>query len=134
MRGGRASPRAARTCLTPKNVFTSAVTNVLGFENNPAAAGRGREPSPKMSAFTIGLLFALGGCTRVASYVPSLDVYGSYFPAWLICLIVGVILTVFVSLIGRVLDLRSLRMFGPLIPISLILIFSITTWFLFYAS
>jgi hypothetical protein len=91
-------------------------------------------PPPKMSAFTIGLSFALCGCTRVASYVPSLDVYGSYFPAWLICLIVGVILTVLVSLIGRGLDLRSLRMFGPLIPISLILIFSITTWFLFFAS
>jgi hypothetical protein len=87
-----------------------------------------------MSAFTIGLLFALGGCTPVASYVPSLDVYGSYFPAWLICLIVGVILTILVSLIGRGLDLRSLVMFGPLIPISLILIFSITTWFLFFAS
>lgn len=47
---------------------------------------------------------------------------------------VGVILTVLVSLVGRVFDLRPLRVFGPLIPISLILIFSITTWFLFFAS
>lgn len=97
-------------------------------------APRGRNPCPKMSAFTIVFSFALRDCTRVAFYPPSLDVYGSYFPAWLICLIVGVILTVLVSLIGRGLDLRSLRMFGPLIPISLILIFSITTWFLFFAS
>jgi hypothetical protein len=101
-----------------------------------ASRGRGTRTRSllKMSAFTIGLLFALGGCTRVASYVPSLDVYGSYFPAWLICLIVGVILTVLASLIGRGLDLRSPRMFGPLIPVSLILIFSIATWFLFFAS
>jgi YtcA family len=91
-------------------------------------------PQHKMSALTIGFSFALCGCTRIASYAPSLDVYGSYFPAWLICLIVGVVLTVLVSLIGRGLDLRSFRMFGPLIPISLILIFSITTWFLFFAS
>jgi hypothetical protein len=68
------------------------------------------------------------------SYTPSLDVYGSYFPAWLICLIVGVILTILVSLIGRVFDLATIRLFGPLVPISLILIFSITTWFLFFAS
>lgn len=71
---------------------------------------------------------------RIGSYVPSLDVYGSYFPAWLICLIAGVILTVLASQIGRLVDLSPLRKFGPLIPISLILIFSITTWFLFFAS
>ena len=69
-----------------------------------------------------------------AAYAPSLDVYGSYFPAWLICLIVGVILTVLASQIGRLFHLSSLRKFGPLIPVSLILIFSIATWFLFFAS
>ena len=74
------------------------------------------------------------GHLRVGAYTPSLDVYGSYFPAWLICLIIGVILTVLASQIGRLFDLSALRKFGPLIPISLILIFSITTWFLFFAS
>jgi hypothetical protein len=76
----------------------------------------------------------LSGYARVGAYAPSLDVYGSYFPAWLICLIVGVILTVLAGQVGRRFDLRSLRKFGPLIPISLILIFSIATWFLFFAS
>ncbi|MBV8099030.1 MAG: hypothetical protein JOZ31_07725 [Verrucomicrobia bacterium] len=71
---------------------------------------------------------------RIASLVPSLDVYGSYFPAWLICLIVGVILTVIASQLGRLFDLGVLRKFSLLIPVSLILIFSITTWFLFFAS
>jgi hypothetical protein len=80
------------------------------------------------------LLLPLSGCARVGSYAPSLDVYGSYFPAWLICLIVGVILTVLASQIGRLFDIGALRKFGPLIPISLILIFSIATWFLFFTS
>jgi hypothetical protein len=70
----------------------------------------------------------------IAAYAPSLDVYGSYFPAWLICLVVGVMLTILASLLGRVFDLSALRKFGPLVPLSLILIFSITTWFLFFAS
>jgi YtcA-like protein len=74
------------------------------------------------------------GRALIASYVPSLDVYGSYFPAWLICLIVGVILTILASQIGRLFDVGALRKFGPLIPVSLILIFSIATWFLFFAS
>jgi YtcA family len=83
-----------------------------------------------------GLLSAIwySGDAQIASLVPSLDVYGSYFPAWLICLIVGVILTVIVSQIGRLLDLSALRKFGPLIPVSLILIFSVATWFLFFVS
>ena len=76
----------------------------------------------------------LTSCARVGAYAPSLDVYGSYFPAWLICLIAGVILTVLASQIGRLFDLSALRKFGPLIPVSLILIFSIATWFLFFAS
>jgi hypothetical protein len=70
----------------------------------------------------------------IGSYAPSLDVYGSYFPAWLICLVVGVILTIFVSLMARVFGLGIVRMLGPLAPISLILIFSISTWFLFFAA
>jgi YtcA family len=74
------------------------------------------------------------GPATIGSYTPSLDVYGSYFPAWLTCLMVGVILTILVSLIGRVLDLAKIRMLGPLVPVSLILIFSITTWFLFFAT
>ena len=70
----------------------------------------------------------------IGSYTASLDVYGSYFPAWLICLFVGVMLTILVSLIGRVHSLVIIRLLGPLVPISLILIFSITTWFLFFAT
>jgi hypothetical protein len=69
----------------------------------------------------------------IGSYAPSLDVYGSYFPAWLICLMVGVILTILVSLVGRSFGLGT-RILGPLVPISLILIFSITSWFLFFAA
>ena len=75
----------------------------------------------------------LGSWAGISSYTPSLDVYGSYFPAWLVCLVVGVILTIVVSLLG-VFNLGIVRMLGPLVPISLILIFSITTWFLFFVA
>ena len=85
-------------------------------------------------ALGVLLFLTSGGFALPVSYAPSLDVYGSYFPAWLICLSVGVILTVLVSLIGRVLDVSGLRIFGPLVPIGLILIFSITTWFLFFSA
>jgi hypothetical protein len=81
------------------------------------------------------LLFcSLAGCTRASVRAPSLDVFGSYFPAWLISLAVGVVLTVFVSFAGRILKVRPSGFFGPILWISLILIFSIAIWFLFYAN
>jgi YtcA family len=49
----------------------------------------------------------------MVSYNPSFDFYGSYFPAWLICLMMGVILTTFVSLIEGVLKLATNRLFAP---------------------
>ena len=88
--------------------------------------------NPELPASLFCAPMLLGSWAGGSSYTPSLDVYGSYFPAWLICLVVGVVLTILVSLIAR--DLGTVRIFGPLVPIGLILIFSITTWFLLFAA
>jgi hypothetical protein len=89
--------------------------------------------NPELAASLFCAPLLLGSWVGISSYAPSLDVYGSYFPAWLICLGVGVILTIGVRLIG-VFNLGVVRMLGPLVPISLILIFSITIWFLFFVA
>ena len=73
-------------------------------------------------------------CTGADGRVPSLDVFGSYFPAWLISLAVGIILTIFVGLTGRVLKITPFHFLGPILWVSLILVFSIAVWFLFYAT
>jgi hypothetical protein len=45
--GEGARPRAPRrTCQNPVVYSRLQLLNVLGFGNNPAAAGRGRDPSP----------------------------------------------------------------------------------------
>lgn len=88
---------------------------------------------PELAASLFCAPILLGSCAGSSSYTPSLDVYGSYFPAWLICLVVGIIVTVVVRLIG-VFDLGIVRRLAPLLSISLILVFSITTWFLFFAN
>jgi YtcA family len=77
--------------------------------------------NPELAASLFCAPLLLGSCVGISSYAPSLDVYGSYFPAWLICLGVGVIMTIGVRLIG-VFNLGVVRMLGPLVPISLILI------------
>src|SRR5258708_33428169 len=65
-----------------------------------------------------------GTCAGISSYAPSPDVYGSYFPAWLICLMVGVILTIGVRLNENVIQWGTLSIKGALIAIEFVLITS----------
>jgi sterol desaturase/sphingolipid hydroxylase (fatty acid hydroxylase superfamily) len=65
--------------------------------------------------------------------VPSLDVFGSYFPAWLLSLAAGVVLTIVVSAAGNVLGIKAPGFLSPLLYVSLILIFSISVWFWLFA-
>jgi len=68
----------------------------------------------------------LGGCSRA----PSFDLLGSYFPAWLICLALGVVLTAVI----RWLLLRF--QIGVVLPIvvypSLTALVAFGMWLVFY--
>ena len=44
---------------------------------------------------TMGLAAALAGCSRVP-HAPSVPIFGSYFPAWVICAVAGIIIAVVV--------------------------------------
>jgi hypothetical protein len=81
---------------------------------------------------TIGVFF-LESCSSPHHRTPSIDVFGSYFPAWLISLAVAVVFTVIASSAGRLMGIKVSGLLGFLLCVSLILIFSISTWFLFFA-
>jgi len=66
--------------------------------------------------------------------VPSIDVFGSYFPAWLISLAAGILLTLVASAVGSLLDIRPSGFLRFIVDVSLILIFSISVWFFFFAG
>lgn len=76
-----------------------------------------------------GLLFIpwlLAGCSRA----PSFDILGSYFPAWLICLALGVVLTAAI----RWLLLRlQIEVVIPIVVYpSLTALFAFGMWLVFY--
>ena len=52
-----------------------------------------------------------------------MDVFGSYFPAWLISLAAGIVLTVIAGGLGRLIDIRPSGFPSFLLSVSLILIF-----------
>ena len=72
-------------------------------------------------------------CSSPDRNVPSIDVFGSYFPAWLISLAAGIVLTVIAVAVGGLIDIKLHGLLGFLVPVSLILIFSISVWFWFFA-
>jgi hypothetical protein len=87
----------------------------------------------RKSPVVVGL-FLLGGCASSHHRVPSIDVFGSYFPAWLLSLLAGIVLTIIAASAGRLMDIRPSGLRALILSVSLILIFSISIWFWFFAS
>ena len=65
---------------------------------------------------------------------PTIDILGSYFPAWMVCIISGLTLTLIVHWIVQVCHLRAYLGPPPLIYSSLMIIFTFATWILFYQN
>ena len=81
------------------------------------------------------LLVVLFGASRVSSYHSStVDVLGSYFPAWMVCILSGLALTLIAHWIVQVGNLKPYIGPAPLIYSSLMIIFTFATWILCYQN
>ena len=65
---------------------------------------------------------------------PTVDVLGSYFPAWMICILSGLALTFVAHWIVQVGNLKTYIGPAPLIYSCLMIIFTFATWILFYQN
>jgi hypothetical protein len=81
------------------------------------------------------LLVLLFGASRFLGYHSlTVDVLGSYFPAWMVCILSGLALTLIAH---WVVELRNLKPYfgpAPLIYSCLMIIFTFATWILFYQN
>ena len=68
----------------------------------------------------------LAGCSRA----PSVDVLGSFFPAWLVCFLVSIVLTALVRL--ALLRLRVKAALPILVYPSLAALFTFLLWLIFF--
>jgi hypothetical protein len=71
----------------------------------------------------------LAGCGRA----PSFNILGSFFPAWLICMVVGILLAAIVSWILTALKLDKLISWGILVYPCLAAFFAFTLWLVFFS-
>src|SRR6266496_572122 len=102
--------------------------------NNPRSVRRSRS----RPIATIGLLLLIGALVFVVRPVshrsPTIDVVGSYFPAWMICIVSGLTLTLIAHWIVQVCKLKPYLGPAPLIYSCLMIIFTFATWILFYQN
>jgi hypothetical protein len=86
----------------------------------------------------IGVLLLIGALVFVfrpfSHRSPTIDILGSYFPAWMVCIITGLTLTLIAHWIVQVCHLKPYLGPAPLIYSSLMIIFTFATWILFYQN
>jgi hypothetical protein len=86
----------------------------------------------------IGFLLLIGalifGVRPISHRSPSIDILGSYFPAWMICIVSGLTLTLVSRWIIRAYHLQPYASPTPLIYSCLTIIYTLTTWIVFYQN
>src|SRR5215472_13168323 len=65
---------------------------------------------------------------------PTIDILGSYFPAWMICIVSGLTLTLITRWILRAYHLDRYVSPAPLVYTSLTIIYTFLTWIIFYQN
>lgn len=87
--------------------------------------------------FLFGLILVITGFLAVyfLSYrSPTIDIVGSYFPAWMICIVSGLTFTLIARWIIQVRHWEPYVGPAPLIYTCLTIIFTFATWILFYQN
>ena len=94
--------------------------------------------SRTIAKFMIGgvlLIVVFFGASRFLRYHSlTIDVFGSYFPAWMVCIVSGLTLTLMTHRIVQVRDLKRYLRPASLIYSSLMIVFTFATWILFYQN
>jgi hypothetical protein len=89
----------------------------------------------KFVAFGLAAVVFAFLAVRIFSHnSPTVDVLGSYFPAWMVCILSGLALTFVVHWIVQVLNLNPYVGPAPLVYSCLMIIFTFATWILFYQN
>jgi len=71
----------------------------------------------------------LAGCGRA----PSFNILGSFFPAWLVCMIAGILLAAIVNWVLAAFKLEKLIAWGILVYPCLAAFFAFTLWLVFFS-
>lgn len=74
----------------------------------------------------------LTGCR--GGHSPTVDVLGSYFPAWIICIVTGLVLTILARQLFILLKLDKYLHPAPLVYLSIMVGFTLLVWLMFFRN
>ena len=102
--------------------------------NNPPRVRRDWSRPVVLVGFLL-VIWALVFVVRPLSHrSPTIDILGSYFPAWMICIVSGLTLTLVAHWIVQMCRLKPYLGPAPLVYSCLTIIFTFATWILFYQN
>ena|SRR5437868_15513101 len=90
-----------------------------------------------LRALAIGLLVLIVAffvANSFSQHSPTVDILGSYFPAWMVCILVGLMLTLTARWTVKASHLEPYLGPAPLIYSGLMIIFTFATWIIFYRN
>jgi hypothetical protein len=85
----------------------------------------------KFICLPIGLLLA--GCSA-NGHSPTVDILGSYFPAWIICIVLGLALTLITRQVLVGLKVNTRLHPAPLVYICMLVFFTLLLWLAFFKN
>ena len=85
----------------------------------------------KFIPLPFGLIFT--GCSA-GGHSPTIDILGSYFPAWIICIVLGLALTLITRQILIGLKLNTRLHPAPLVYISMLIFYTLILWLMFFKN
>jgi hypothetical protein len=89
----------------------------------------------KFAAFGLVVVVLCLVAVRMSSHHSlTVDILGSYFPAWMVCIVSGLTLTLIAYWIVQLQNLKPYVGPAPLIYSCLMIIFTFATWILFYQN
>ena len=75
-------------------------------------------------------IFLPCGC----AHSPTIDVLGSYFPAWMACIIIGLVITLIVRLLLIGFGIYSFLRLKSLVFPCMLIFFTLTVWLVFFKN
>ena len=91
--------------------------------------------STRASEALIGLTtLTLAGCQFSGGHSPTVDILGSYFPAWMISMVGGLFLTLIIRSLLILLNLKPDLHPAALVLFCLWVIFSLGIWIVFFKN
>ena len=87
-----------------------------------------------IAAGLVLLLIAFVAVQLLGHHSPTVDILGSYFPAWMVCIVSGLTLTLVAHWIVQICYLKPYFGPAPLIYSCLMIIFTFATWILLYQN